>query len=411
MIEISDRINEFALLASACFNKSTLIDIMDLDEDVFYYEENLQLFKAIKSIYDKTKEIDLLSLRQELLENNIEADKTISEIAIQGTIVNTTFIKNILKDYSEKRKLYSLAETIKGKAQIKSITKDDITKEILDQIRDLNEARDSSLIALNDIIQKGLEQYVIPSDIPKTGFYDIDKNIIGLFSANLIIIAARPGNGKTTLALNIVRNVSEYINAVFVSLEMPVDQLALKLLSAESGIDSMDIKRGKISEIEFDKLKECNNKLAKLNFYFIDEPGARLETVISKLHRYMHIKKIGLIVVDYLQLFKVKAKESRRVEVGEVSRALKNIARMFDVPVIALSQLTRNAEDQIPTLRDLKESGDIEQDADQVMFIHKNKNNTDGTMDFIIAKNRHGPIGYEKLVFEKKYNRFLNYYR
>jgi replicative DNA helicase len=258
-----------------------------------------------------------------------------------------------------------------------------------------------------------------------SGFVDLDNQLTGFHGGELIILAARPGIGKTSLAMNFALHVASKENmpvAVF-SLEMPSVQLITRLLSTHAKIDMKKLRGGRLSPADEERITESANELFKCKFYVDDSGGLSSFDLRAKARRLVQREgKLGLIVIDYLQLMHQKGKvESRQLEVAEISRALKQLAKELDVPIIALSQLNRKVEERKggkPMLSDLRESGAIEQDADVIMFIHRETNDDEGApppsadantiipVELIVAKQRNGPVGSIDLVFLSAYTRF-----
>jgi len=257
----------------------------------------------------------------------------------------------------------------------------------------------------------------IVTGIP-SGFNELDETLTGFHGSELIIVAARPGMGKTAFALNVMNHVAikHKQPVLFFSLEMPATQLGMRMLCIESMIDSQRVRTGHIDQDEFKKLFTVSSKLSKSPIYIDDSPSANILEIRAKARRLAQKEQLGLIIVDYLQLITSLSRMDRHLQIAEISRLLKQLARELNVPVIALSQLSRAVEsraDQIPTLSDLRESGAIEQDADVVMFIYREekvKKDTEkkGIATIIVAKQRSGPIGDIDLRFWGKYTKFGN---
>ena len=253
-----------------------------------------------------------------------------------------------------------------------------------------------------------------------TGFYDLDNMTSGLQKSDLIILAARPSMGKTALALNIAQNVAlkaQKTVAIF-SLEMSKEQLVQRMLCSEAEVDTHKLKTGNMHASDWEKLTIAMNHFADAPLYIDDKPGATVMEVRAKCRRLaMERKEIGLVVIDYLQLMEGGNKEDRNQQISGISRGLKSLARELNVPVIALSQLSRAVEsrpDKHPMMSDLRESGAIEQDADIIMFIYRdeyyNKENTEnrGKAEVIIAKHRNGAVGSIDLLFQGSITKFKN---
>ena len=254
----------------------------------------------------------------------------------------------------------------------------------------------------------------------RTGYRDLDNMTAGLQRSDLIILAARPAMGKTTLVTNLAYNVATIAKqpVLFFSLEMSKEQLVDRMLSDASGVDSWNIRTGNLSDDDFSKLSEAMGEMSEAPIYIDDTPGLSVLEMRTKARRAAHDQPLGLIIIDYLQLMQGSGRDNgnRVQEVSEISRGLKLIARELNVPVIALSQLSRSVESrspQIPQLADLRESGSIEQDADIVMFIYREayynpETERENVTDLIIAKHRNGPVGKVELYFHPERLRFMS---
>ena len=256
----------------------------------------------------------------------------------------------------------------------------------------------------------------------KTGYRDLDNMTAGLQRSDLIILAARPAMGKTTLVTNLAYNVAtiEKKSVLFFSLEMSKEQLVDRMLADAAGVDSWNIRTGNLSDDDFAKLSDAMGEMAEAPIFIDDTPGVSVLEMRTKARRAAHENELGLIIIDYLQLMQgsgsSQAQGNRVQEVSEISRGLKLLARELNVPVIALSQLSRSVESrqpQIPQLADLRESGSIEQDADIVMFIYREayynpETERDNITDLILAKHRHGPTGTVELYFHPERLRFMS---
>jgi replicative DNA helicase len=255
----------------------------------------------------------------------------------------------------------------------------------------------------------------------RTGYRDLDNMTAGFQKSDLIILAARPAMGKTTLVTNLAYNVATVAKmpVLFFSLEMSKEQLVDRMLADASGVDAWNIRTGNLTDEDFGKLSEAMGELAEAPIYIDDTPGLSVLQMRTKARRAMHEQPLGLVIVDYLQLMQGSSSNSssnRVQEVSEISRGLKLIARELNVPVIALSQLSRSVESrspQIPQLADLRESGSIEQDADIVMFIYREayynpETERENITDLIIAKHRNGPTGKVELYFHPERLRFMS---
>lgn len=253
-----------------------------------------------------------------------------------------------------------------------------------------------------------------------TGFNELDRITAGFQRNDLIIVAARPSVGKTAFALNISQNVATKTdeNVAIFSLEMGADQLVMRMLCAEGNIDAQRLRTGKLEDEDWEKLTMAMGSLSKAGIYIDDTPGVKVNEIRAKCRRLKQERGLGMIMIDYLQLIQgdARSSEGRQQEVSEISRSLKGLARELEVPVIALSQLSRGVEsrqDKRPMMSDIRESGSIEQDADIVAFLYRDdyydrESEKKDIIEIIIAKQRNGPVGTVELAFVKEYNKFVN---
>ena len=430
---------EMSVLGCAFLNKNALTKICeDLYPDMFYSDANKKLFEAIKRCYDEKIPIDITTIKEELdKKKNLSAvggiDFISEVIDSVATAANLDYYIKIVKDKAVIRNLIETATDIVTNAyeEDEDLTHilDDAEKKILNVVK---ERQTSDFIHIKDAIavaQENLEKLSQNkgdiTGIP-TGFYDLDKVTSGLHAGEMIIIAARPGMGKTAFALNIAtyaaQNTKQAV-AIF-NLEMPAEQLVNRMRSAVGQIDSSKIRTGNMSHEDWKRINEANSQLAETNIQIVDDAGITAAEIKAKCRNLANKEEgLGLVIIDYLQLVTSGGKrpESRQQEVSDISRSLKTMAMELKVPVIALAQLSRNAEkreNNQPMLSDLRESGSIEQDADMVLFINRNdyykaKEQLDASKnvvaDIIIAKHRKGSTGKFQLLFELNMSNFRNY--
>lgn len=430
---------EMSVLGVAFLNKNALNKICDeLYSDMFYSEANQKLFEAIKSCYDEKIPVDITTVKEALDRkknlNAIGGIEYLSEVIDSvATAANLEYYIKIVKDKAVMRNLIETAtdivtDTYEDTEDVSQLL-DEAEKKILNVVR---ERQTSDFIHIKDAIalaQKNLEdlsknQSAI-TGIP-TGFYDLDKATAGLHAGEMIIIAARPGMGKTAFALNIATNAAQNTKkaiAIF-NLEMPAEQLVNRMRSAVGQIDSYKIQTGQMNHEDWKRINEANSQLAETNIQIVDDAGITATEIKAKCRNLANSEAgLGLVIIDYLQLVTSGGKrpESRQQEVSDISRSLKTMAMELKVPVIALAQLSRSAEkreNNQPMLADLRESGSIEQDADMVLFINRNdyykaKEQLDASKnvvaDIIIAKHRKGSTGKFQLLFELNMSNFRNY--
>jgi len=430
---------EMSVLGIAFLNKKDLTKICEeLYPDMFYSEANKKLFEAIKTCYDEKIPVDVTTVKEVLdRKKNLAAvggidyiGEVLDSVAIAA---NLDYYIKIIKDKAVMRNLIETATDIVTNAyeEDEEITHllDEAEKKILNVVK---ERQTSDFIHIKDAIavaQENLEKLSQnKSDLTglPTGFYDLDKATSGLHAGEMIIIAARPGMGKTAFALNIATNAAQNTKkaiAIF-NLEMPAEQLVNRMRSAVGQIDSYKIQTGQMNHEDWKRINEANSQLAETNIQIVDDAGITAAEIKAKCRNLANKEEgLGLVIIDYLQLVTSGGKrpESRQQEVSDISRSLKTMAMELKVPVIALAQLARSAEkreNNQPMLADLRESGSIEQDADMVLFINRNdyykakeqlNASKNVVADIIIAKHRKGSTGKFQLLFELNMSNFRNY--
>ena len=405
----------------------------ELSADDFYRETHRLIFEAMMELKERTEPVDLVTLTEQLK----KADKlakiggipALSLIANSvPTAANVHYHARIVHEKAQLRSLINAATEIAGAAYESADEVDDIMDSAEKRILAVSSGkRSKDFVPLQDILLDTLEQIDrrynnkgCITGLP-TGFTELDHLTAGLQKSDLILVAARPSMGKTAFTLNIAAHVVLRAKepVAFFSLEMSKEQLVQRLLCSEGRIDSQRLRVGELEEKEWGDLIDTANRLSAAPLYIDDTPGITVMELRSKARRLKAEHGLSLIVIDYLQLMQGRASKSgdnRQQEISEISRSLKALARELNVPVIALSQLSRSVESrQIkrPMLSDLRESGSLEQDADIVMFLYRedyydpeteNKNIT----EVIIAKHRNGPVDTVDLTFLKQFTKFGN---
>lgn len=411
----------------------------------FYERVNRLIFQAMLDLSDRGDAIDPLTLQDELTKKNqlddIGGIAYVSQLALSTpTAEHVTYYAQIVHRKSLLRRLISASQKIISNAMDGSDDVTDILDDAESEIMNVSsENNTGGFRVIKDIVNSTVEDINnIPDDgnmvtgLP-TGFSELDKMTTGFHDDELIIVAARPGVGKTSFALNVAQFVGLHTDktvAMF-SLEMSGEQLVQRMLASEGLIASQHLRTGQLDEEEWKKLIVASGSLANASIYIDDTPGIKMSEIRAKSRRLAKEKgNLGLIVIDYLQLIEGPKSESRQQEVSAISRQLKKLAKELHVPVIALSQLSRSVEqrqDKRPVLSDIRESGSIEQDADIVSFLYREDYYRDkeddgesdadkevgaeddnGEVEVIIEKNRSGSRGTVKLMFSKPYNRFSN---
>ena len=425
--------SEKAVLGSIMLRKDAMHEIEDVvNPDSFYAEKHKMIFQAMLDLSLKNEPIDMLSLSTKLSEQkvleSIGGNQYLAEIV--NVVPSSTNAKHYADIVQKKYVLRSLIEAADYVSELAFEESDDHMDDILDMAEKkmfsvVSSPKNQKYISLRDELPEAYERLNklhetkgILRGLP-TGFRDLDTLLSGLQNQDLIILAARPSMGKTTLALDIARLSSTIHDksVLIFSLEMSSQQLVDRMLSAQSRVNAWNLRTGNLSsDRDFTNLRNSLDKLAKAKMYIDDQAGNSIVRMKSLARRIKAEKGLDLIVVDYLQLMTTsKNYDSMVNQVTEISRSLKSLAKELDVPVLALSQLSRAVESRggRPRLSDLRDSGSIEQDADVVMFIHredKGKDESEKTniVEILIEKHRNGPVGKVDLYFDEKTTTFLN---
>jgi len=425
---------EEAVLGSILIDQDAMIKIADtVNEEDFYAKKHRLVFQSIIELYGKREPIDVLSLSNSLDQRRVLKD--IGGRAFLASLANTVPTASNILHY---------AQIVRQKATLRRLIKagHDIVKIGSDETKDVESMLDKAEQSLFGVSQQFMKQNFVPIQsiltdafdrldeihrsegklrgIP-TGFTELDNKLGGLQNSDLIILAARPSMGKTGLALDIARNVAVRgkVPVAVVSLEMSKDQLGDRMLCAEAGVDLWKMRTGKLqNDDDFANIGRAMGGLAEAPIFIDDSANANIMEIRTKARRLQMEHGIGLLVVDYLQLMEGRSTngDNRVQEIAEISRGLKSIARELNIPVLALSQLSRAVEQQsppIPKLSHLRESGAIEQDADVVMFVYREEyyqRDTDRKhiTDIFIAKHRNGPTGQFELYFDIEKASFKN---
>lgn len=410
----------------------SLINMPDLLDEIrsllkaedFYKSCNQKLFSLLTKLSSEDIEIDLVTVL-EYAKSNIENYGNITYITEIVTATSYCTKENakeyakIIQDKSQRRSLIKLGRDLMTKSYDEGVSL--VIEKAEEKIYSIVSSKESSEFvsigqALNESLNKLEERYSNGGGIigVTTGYKELDNTISGLVKGDFMVIAARPSMGKTAFALNIGQYASKSSNVAIFSLEMSREQLMDRLLSAKCLVDYNAIKLGDLTESEFTKIADGSNDLSKRSIW-IDDETTNLNGIIAKCKYLKNTKGLDVVIIDYLQLIELsKAKQSREQDVSYISRELKKLAKKFEVTVIALSQLSRAPEqraDHRPMMSDLRESGAIEQDADEVMFLYRddyyNKESEDrGMAEVIIGKNRNGPTKTIKLAWVGNYQKF-----
>lgn len=425
---------EQAILGGILINNDAMNQVTDIiSPDYFYRDAHTFLFQGMIELYNANEPIDLITLSQYLKQKNLlekagGMEYLTSLVAAVSTSAGITFHAEIVQDLAVRRKLLNQCSVISESCLQNWQPTDELLDQAEQSIFDIAEARAGEGFSSMEMVVKEsfiklesvAEHEGFVTGIP-TGFAEFDKLTAGLQPSDLIIIAGRPSMGKTALALNLGYNAAEKTSkgvAVF-SLEMSKMQLGMRLLGFESQINATKLRTGHLRDQDWSKLTEAANHLGELPIFIDDDSSLSVLDMKARCRRLLKKRDLCLIIVDYMQLIQGRrSAESRQMEISEISRALKALAKDLTVPVIALSQLNRKVEDRPnkrPQLADLRESGAIEQDADVIAFIYRDEAYNPTTeenrnvAEIILAKQRNGPTGYFKLTFLKEFTRFRDY--
>ncbi len=427
---------EASLLGALLIDNDAVVRIADIviKED-FYDERHALIYEAIIKLYNKHRPLDVLTVSNQLKEDSF-----------LDTIGGSSYLAELTNLVPTAAHVVQYAEIVSGKSTRRRLIK--VSEELVslgyDESKQIEEVIESAETELFNVSQQHVQQDITSLEsvlagsferlddlhrnkgkirgVP-TGFKDLDNTLAGLQKSDLVILAARPAMGKTAFSLNLAYNVAIKAQAptLIFNLEMSKEQLVDRLLSVESGVDAWNIRTGNLSDQDFEKIGAAMGTLGEAPIYIDDTPGLTVSEMRTKARREQHKQQLGLIIVDYLQLMSGGSRfssDSNRVqEISEISRGLKLIARELNVPVLALSQLSRSVESRSPPhpqLSDLRESGSIEQDADVVMFLYRdeyyNPENTQkpGILDIMVKKHRNGPTGTVELFFDSAKQRYRN---
>ena len=435
----SDVEAEQSLLGSILLNSKILDNIADkISKEAFYEPRHTLIFGVMVVLWSQNKPADIIFVLSELdtqakknhKENDIGKDYMLELVAKSSLASSTDNLIKIIKDKFLLRTLVKVGDDLKNMAGGETDTPSDVLDLAQKKLFEVSlDSLDKNFVAINDILMGTFERLSELQDNPAStsglpsGFIDLDKSLGGFHKSDLIILAARPAMGKTSFCLELAKRVAliEQVGVAIFSLEMSKEQLVDKMLSSVSGVDNWKIRTGKFDDNsdDFQKLGEAISRLDQAPIWIDDSGSLNILELRSKARRLKSKHNIGLIIIDYLQLMSGGGKNynnNRVQEVSEISRGLKILAKELNIPIIALSQLSRSVEgreDKRPMLSDLRESGSIEQDADVVMFVHREEmyhkeTKKKGIADIIISKHRHGETGSVELAWIGRLATFEN---
>lgn len=424
---------EQAVLGAIFLEPSSLIITSEvlIPED-FYRSAHQKIFRVMLKLNDEGKAVDLITVTEDLA-----ATKALEEVGgimylseLAGSVptaANVEYYARIVEEKSLLRRLIRTATNIAQEGYSREDEVEDLLGEAEKSIMEVAQRKNGgSFENIKDVLVRTYDNIEVLANrkgdvtgIP-TGFAELDRMTAGFQRNDLIIVAARPSVGKTAFALNIAQNVATKTdeNVAIFSLEMGAEQLVMRMLCAEGNINAQNLRTGDLTDEDWRKLTMAMGSLSNAGIYIDDTPGIRIGEIRAKSRRLKQEHGLGMIMIDYLQLIQGNGRsgENRQQEVSEISRSLKALARELEVPVIALSQLSRGVEsrqDKRPMMSDIRESGSIEQDADIVAFLYRDdyydkESENKNIIEIIIAKQRNGPVGTVSLAFVKEYNKFVN---
>lgn len=427
---------EASVLGAVLIDPDAIVKIADVIRPIDFYDERHRLiYEGCLRLYEEHSPIDVLTLSEDLRSEGVLKQVGGSSYITQLTnsvpsSANAEQYASIVATKSIRRRLISASNEI---AQIGHDEKRSIAELVEEAETKLFEVSQrhvgNDVISLETILAESFDRLdALHKDkgsirgIP-TGYKDMDNKLAGFQRSDLIILAARPSMGKTAMALNLAQNIAVKAAepVLLFSLEMSKEQLVDRMLASEAGVNSWNLRTGNMSDSDFEKIGQAMGSLSEAQLFIDDTPGITVSDLRTKARREAHKRPLGLIIVDYLQLMsggsKFRGSENRVQEISEISRGLKGIARELNVPILALSQLSRSVESrspQIPQLSDLRESGSIEQDADVVMFLYRDDYYNPDTsekpniLDIFIQKHRNGPTGRIELYFDRERQKMLN---
>jgi len=419
---------EASLLGAILIDTDAIVKIADtITPDDFYDQKHARIYEALVALYEKRSAIDVLTLADHLKGTGflemVGGPAYLTELTnFVPTAAHVEQYADIVAQKALRRRLITASADMASLGQDESKALNELIEEAESRLFAVSQQHvKQSVVSLESVLAESFERL---DDLHKdknklrgvpTGYRDLDNMLAGLQPSDLFIIAARPSMGKTAFVLNLAHKIATQAKEVVLlfSLEMSKEQLVDRLLAMESGVDAWALRTGKLTDDDFERLGEAMGTLSEAKIYIDDTPGITVSDLRTKARREAHGQKLGLIIVDYLQLMsgggKYASEGNRVQEISEISRGLKGIARELNVPLIALSQLSRSVESRspkIPQLADLRESGSIEQDADVVAFLYREdyyepESERKNIMDVLIKKHRNGPTGGVELYFDR----------
>ncbi len=424
---------EASLLGALLIDADALVKIADgIAPEDFFDVRHQKIYRAVQQLYEKRSAIDVLTLSDQLRANGeleqVDGAAYLTELTnFVPTAAHVEQYAQIVAEKAVRRRLIAASQEIGGLSYDEAKQLKELVEEAETRLFEVSQQHvKQTITSLEDILTESFERL---DDLHKdkgklrgipTGFRDMDDLLAGLQRSDLFVLAARPAMGKTAFVLNLAHNIAVQAKepVLIFSLEMAKEQLVDRLLSMESGVDAWALRTGNLTDSDFEKIGQAMGALSEAQILFDDTPSITVSDLRTKARREAHKRPLGLIIIDYLQLMsggsRFGGSDNRVQEISEISRGLKMVARELNVPVIALSQLSRSVENrspQIPQLADLRDSGSIEQDADIVAFIYREdyynpETDRKNITDILIKKHRSGPTGTVELYFDRDKQRF-----
>ncbi|MBI3624152.1 replicative DNA helicase [Candidatus Saccharibacteria bacterium] len=424
---------EASMLGAILIDADAIVKIADaVTKDDFYEDRHKRIFEAMVQLYEKHSPIDVLTLTDQLRNTGfldmVGGPAYLTELTnFVPTAAHVEQYAHIVAQKALRRRLIKASQDIVGLGYDETKNLQELIEEAETSLFEVSQRHiKQDVTSLETILTESFDRLdELHKDTGKirgvpTGFKDLDSILAGLQRSDLFVLASRPSMGKTALSLNIAHNVAikSSLPVLMFSLEMSKEQLVDRMLAMESGVDAWALRTGNLSDADFEKISQAMGTLSEAQIYIDDSPSITVSDLRTKARREAHQRELGLVIVDYLQLMsgtnRFGSEGNRVQEISEISRGLKGIARELNVPLLALSQLSRSVESRTPPhpqLADLRESGSIEQDADVVAFIYREEyynpqSDRRNITDIFIKKHRNGPVGAAELYFDRDKQRF-----
>lgn len=398
-----DTQSEKDILSSALLNETALLKLMECDENIFYFIDNRKIFNAITELFNADEKVDMSSVRT-FLNGSVKEDYLIS-LSLCPTIHGIDYLISDLEKKSYQRELMSLSKDLYNSVISGDVCFKDFINRIIEINDKMNEPKQSECITVSELSEIDFDELYKSGNYLETGILGLDEKILGLFKGQLVVVAAPPGLGKSTLALQIACNIND---SVYISLEMSREELYAKILSRYSEVNSQKIEGKKCDSSEVGRLLRAREEIKKEIRLTLFDSSISFFKLISRIKKICKSGNVKTIIIDYLQLVDGAPGANQEEKISKITRTLKLLAFSLKIPVVLLSQLTKDVlkEGRAPTLGDLRGSGAIGQDADVVIFLYDDKDNSHSIS---IGKCRKGQTGKLRgIEFEKKYSRFKN---